>query len=209
LTTDLVLCRKSSDLSWDGDEPSTTAAEEIFAPAAEESAPLPQAETVTPVVVATLPEASVVEGEYAAVLRPSSSSSQSPRGTDPAYLVLTGAEVEGSTIPEAVPVESVVPETEVATRAATEPAEIAAPGVAEEVRGDALPEVSLEVVVRSPEIQDAEPIRSAPMSKATTTSRDGLELLADDLISPAAIARNLELMRQAEQWMKVCDCTLE
>jgi hypothetical protein len=69
--------------------------------------------------------------------------------------VLTGAEVEGSTIPEAVPVEGVVPETEVATGAATEPAEIAggvAPGVAEEVCGDALPEASLEVVVRSPEI---------------------------------------------------------
>jgi hypothetical protein len=66
--------------------------------------------------------------------------------------VLTGAEVEGNTIPEAVPVEGVVPETEVATEAATGPAEIAAPGVAEEVRGDALPEVSLEVFVRSPEI---------------------------------------------------------
>jgi hypothetical protein len=75
--------------------------------------------------------------------------------------VLTGAEVEGSTISEAVPVEGVVPETEVATEAATEPAEIAAPGVAEAVRGDALPEVSLEVVVCSPEIQDVEPIRSA------------------------------------------------
>jgi hypothetical protein len=65
---------------------------------------------------------------------------------------LAGAEVEGSTIPEAVPVEGVVPETEVATGAATEPAEIAAPGVAEELRSDALPEASLEVVVRSPEI---------------------------------------------------------
>jgi hypothetical protein len=44
-----------------------------------------------------------------------------------------------------VPVEGVVPETEVATGAATEPAEIAggvAPGVAEEVRGDALPEAT-------------------------------------------------------------------
>jgi uncharacterized membrane protein len=81
--------------------------------------------------------------------------------------------------------------------------------VAEEVRGDALPEVNLEAVVRSPEIQDAEPIRSAPMSEATTTSRDGLELLADDLISLAAVARNLESMRQAEQWMKVCISTLE
>jgi uncharacterized membrane protein len=123
--------------------------------------------------------------------------------------VLTGAEVEGSTIPEAVPVEGVVLETEMATGAATEPAEIVAPGVAEEVRGDALPEVNLEVVVRSPEIQDAESIRLALMSEATTTSRDGLKLLADDLISPAAVARNLESMWRAEQWMKVRDCTLE
>jgi uncharacterized membrane protein len=120
-------------------------------------------------------------------------------------LVLTGAEVEGSAIPEAVPVEGVVPEAKVATEAATQPAEMAAPGVTEEGHGDALPEVNLEVVVRSPEIQDAEPIRSAPMSEATTTSRGGLELLVDDLISPAAVARNLESMRRAEQWMKVHD----
>jgi uncharacterized membrane protein len=101
-----------------------------------------------------------------------------------------------------------VPKNGVATEEATEPAEIATPGVAEEVRGDALPEVSLEVVIRSSEIQDAEPIRSAPMSEATTTGRDGLELLADDLISTVAVARNLESMRRAEQWMKVRDCTL-
>jgi uncharacterized membrane protein len=81
--------------------------------------------------------------------------------------------------------------------------------VAEEVRGDALPEVNLEVAVCSLEIQDAEPIRSAPMSEATATSRDGLELLADDLISSAAVARSLESVRHAEQWMKVRDCTLE
>jgi hypothetical protein len=87
--------------------------------------------------------------------------------------------------------------------------ETAAPGVTEEVRGDALPEVNLEVVVCSPEIQDTEPIRSAPMSETTTTSQDGLELLADDLISPAVVARNLASMRRAEQWMKVRDCTLE
>jgi hypothetical protein len=123
--------------------------------------------------------------------------------------VLTGAEVKSSTIPEAVLVEGVVPKVEVATGAATEPAEIAAPGVAEEVCGDALPEVSLEVVVRSPEIQDVEPIRLAPMSEATMTSRNGLELLVDDLISPAAVARNLESMRRAEQWMKVCISTLK
>jgi hypothetical protein len=63
------------------------------------------------------------------------------------------------------------------------------------VRGDALPEVSLDVVVNSPKIQDAEPIHSAPMSEATTTSRDGLELLVDDLISPAVVAPNLESMQ--------------
>jgi hypothetical protein len=123
--------------------------------------------------------------------------------------VLTGAEIERSAIPEAVPVEGVVPETEVATEVATEPVEMAASGVTEEGHDDALPEVNLEVVVRSPEIQDAEPIHSALMFEATTTSRDGLELLADDLISPAVVARNLESMRRVEQWMKVRDCTLE
>jgi hypothetical protein len=100
---------------------------------------------------------------------------------------MTGAEVEGSTIPEVVPVEGVVPKTEVATGVATEPTEVAggvARGVAEEVRDDALPGASLEVVVRSPEIQDVQLIRSALMSEAAVTSRDGLELMADDLINP-------------------------
>jgi hypothetical protein len=123
-------------------------------------------------------------------------------------LLLTGAEVEGNTIPEAVLVEGVVLETQEAARAATESAEIAsegAPGVAEEERDDVLPESSLEVVVRSPEIQDAEPIRSALMSQATMTSRGGIELLADDLVDQAAVAHNLEAMRRAEQWMKVSD----
>jgi uncharacterized membrane protein len=123
--------------------------------------------------------------------------------------VLTRAQVEGSVIPEALSAEGVVPEDEVITEAATEPAETAAPGVTKEVRDDALPETSLEVVVRSPEIQDAEPIRSAPMSEAAATSRDGLELLADDLINPATVARNLESMRRAEQWMNVRNRTLE
>jgi hypothetical protein len=65
------------------------------------------------------------------------------------------------------------------------------------------PEVALDVAIRSPEIQDAEPIRSAPMTEATASSRDGIELLADDLIEPAAVAKHLEAIRQAEQWMKV------
>jgi hypothetical protein len=81
--------------------------------------------------------------------------------------------------------------------------------VDEEVRDDVLPGSNLEVVIRLPEIQDAEPIRSAPMSKAAASSRGGLELLADDLVDPATVARNLEVMRRAEQWMKVSDCTLD
>jgi hypothetical protein len=39
-------------------------AEEGSTLAAEESAPLPQAETVAPATKATLPEAGIVEGEY-------------------------------------------------------------------------------------------------------------------------------------------------
>jgi hypothetical protein len=54
------------DLTWVEDEPSAAMAEEDSAPAAEESAPAPQAETEAPVVGATLPEASVIEGEYTA-----------------------------------------------------------------------------------------------------------------------------------------------
>jgi hypothetical protein len=75
--------------------------------------------------------------------------------------------------------------------------------MAEEERDDVLPELNLEVVVRSPEIQDAEPIRSAPMSGTATTSRGGIELLGDDLVNPATVARHLEAMHRAEQWMKV------
>jgi hypothetical protein len=80
--------------------------------------------------------------------------------------------------------------------------------MAEGVRDDVLPESSLEVVVRSPEIQDAKPIRLALMFEAAVTSRGGLELLADDLVDPTTVARNLEAMRRAEQWMKVCISTL-
>jgi hypothetical protein len=63
---------------------------------------------------------------------------------------------------------------------------------------DALPEPALEVVIRSLEIQDAEPIRSAPMTEDTTSSHGGIELLADDIVDPAMMARHLEAVRQAE-----------
>jgi hypothetical protein len=123
---------------------------------------------------------------------------------------VTGAEAKGSIIPEAVPIEGLASETQGAAGAAPELAEVAggeAPAMAGEEHNDVLPESTLEVVVRSPKIQDAEPIRSAPMSGAATSSRGGVELPADDLVDPAAVARHLEAMRQAEQWMKVsCQC---
>jgi hypothetical protein len=52
------------DLSWERDDPATTVVEEEAAPPAEESAPTPQAKPEAPAVEATLPEASIVEGEY-------------------------------------------------------------------------------------------------------------------------------------------------
>jgi hypothetical protein len=80
--------------------------------------------------------------------------------------LLTGAEDEGSAIPEAVLVEGLASKTQGAAGRAPEPMEVAGgetPAVAEGERDDVLPESTLEIVVRSLEIQDVEPIRSAPM----------------------------------------------
>jgi hypothetical protein len=121
---------------------------------------------------------------------------------------MTGAEAEGSAVPSAVPVVDLVPQSQGAAGAAPEPTEVAsgeAPAMAMEECDDVLPKSAMELVVRSPEIQDAEPIRSAPMSEAATSSRGGIELLADDLVDPAAVERHLKAMQQAEQWMKVSD----
>jgi hypothetical protein len=120
--------------------------------------------------------------------------------------LLTGAEAEGSAIPEAVLVEGQAPEAQGAAGGAPELMEVAsreAPAMAGEERDNVLPESTLEVVIHSPEIQDAKPIRSAPMSGTATSSCGGIELLADDLVDPAAMARHLEAMRQAEECMKV------
>jgi hypothetical protein len=84
------------------------------------------------------------------------------------------AQVEGTAIPEAVPVEGAVPKAKVIAGSASELAETPAPEITEEVHDDALPETSLYVVVRSPEIQDTEPIHSAPTSEAVAASRGGL-----------------------------------
>jgi hypothetical protein len=125
--------------------------------------------------------------------------------TDTLVFLSTGTEAEGNEIPSAVPVEDVAPETQEAAVEASELMEVAAEEAATTAVGEdtAFPEPALEVVVRSPEIQDAEPIRSALMTEAATSSRGGIELLVDNLVDPATVARHLEAVRQAEQWIKV------
>jgi hypothetical protein len=101
---------------------------------------------------------------------------------------------------------NLTPEVQEAAGGAPELVEVSVGEAATVTRGEeatAQPEPALEVVVRSPEIQDAEPIRAAPMTEAITSSHGGVELLADDLVNPATVARHLEAVRQAEQWMKV------
>jgi hypothetical protein len=77
--------------------------------------------------------------------------------TDILVLLSTGAEAEGSEILSAVPVEDVAPETQEAAIEAPEPMKMAAGEAAATTGGvdAALPEPTLEVVVRSQEIQDA------------------------------------------------------
>jgi uncharacterized membrane protein len=119
---------------------------------------------------------------------------------------LSGVEAEGSNIPAAVPMEKSTPQAPEAAEGVPEPMEEVAEGAAAATGGEEAtvpPDVALEVVVRSQEIRDAEPIRSTPMTEAAASSRGGVELLADDLVDPATVARHLEVVRQAEQWMKV------
>jgi hypothetical protein len=110
---------------------------------------------------------------------------------------LSGVEAEGGDIPAVVPVQKSTPQAPEAAEGAPEPMEEVAEEAAAATGGDEAavpPEVALEVVVCSPEIQDAEPIRSAPMTKAAASSRGGAELLADDLVDPTAVARHLEVV---------------
>jgi hypothetical protein len=125
--------------------------------------------------------------------------------TDTLVFLSTGAEAEGSEILSAVPVEDVAPATQEVVVEAPKPMEVAAREATAMTGGEdaTLLEPALEVVVRLPEIQDAEPIRSAPMTEAATSSRGRIGLLLDDLVNPETVARHLEAVRQAEQWMKV------
>jgi hypothetical protein len=120
--------------------------------------------------------------------------------------LLTGAEAEGSDIPAGVPMQKSTPEAPETAGGASGLVEEVVEEAAVAAEGEGVttsPEIALEVAIRSPEIQDIEPIRSAPMTEATASSRGGIELLADDLVEPATVAKHLEAIRQAEQWMKV------
>jgi hypothetical protein len=100
------------------------------------------------------------------------------------------------------------PEAPEAAKGAPEPMEEVAEKTAGGEAVTTSPEIALEVAIRSPEIQDAEPIRAALMTEATASSCGRIELLADDLIEPATVAKHLEAIRQAEQWMKVSSRSL-
>jgi hypothetical protein len=119
---------------------------------------------------------------------------------------LTGVEAERIDIPAGVPMQKSTPQVPEANEEAPEPmkeaAEEAAVGTGEE-EAAVPPEATLQVVVRSLEIQDAEPIHSTPMTETAASSRGGVELLTDELVDPVTVARHLEAVRQAEQWMKV------
>jgi hypothetical protein len=102
--------------------------------------------------------------------------------------------------------EKSTPQAPEAAEGAPEPLEEVAEEAAAATGGEEAtvpPEVALEVAIPSPKIQDAEPIRSASMTEAAASSRGGVELLADDLVDPTTVARHLEAVRQAGQWMKV------
>jgi hypothetical protein len=63
------------------------------------------------------------------------------------------------------------PEAPEAAEGAPEPVEEVVEKTTEGEAVTTSPEIALEVAIRSPEIQDAEPIRAAPMTEATAKSR--------------------------------------
>jgi hypothetical protein len=100
---------------------------------------------------------------------------------------------------ETQPVEPVVETMEgIAPRLGT----AVAPWLKMEMRVNPLLGASTDVVVREPIIEEVKPIRSAPMPEASSR-RGGLELLDNDFIDPAVVARRMDSWRSIEQWIKV------
>jgi hypothetical protein len=72
-----------------------------------------------------------------------------------------------------------------------------------EARVDPQPKAGSEVIIREVMIEDAAPLRSAPMPETGISSRGGLELLNDDLIDPAFVSLSMESWHRTENWIKV------
>jgi hypothetical protein len=120
-------------------------------------------------------------------------------------LILTGAQVEEATIPEAVAMETAAEETvtsepvvEVVTATAPGSETLVAPEASAEAPVDLQPEASTQVIVREAMIEDVALLCSAPVPETRSTSRGGLELLDDDLIDPAFVSLSMESWRRTE-----------
>jgi hypothetical protein len=114
---------------------------------------------------------------------------------------LSGVEAEGSNIPAVVPMEKSTPQAPEAAEGAPEPMEEVAEEAAAVTGGEEAtmpPEVALEVAIRSPEIQDAEPIRSAPMTETASSSRGG----ADDVRCASSYAHVEHLCLQGSRLLE-------
>jgi hypothetical protein len=95
------------------------------------------------------------------------------------------------------------PVAEAAMVTAPRPGTTVAPELSAEARVDPHPEASTNLVVREAVIEEAAPLRSAPMLETGSSSRGGLELLEDDLVDPAVVSLSIESWRCTQQWVKV------
>jgi hypothetical protein len=131
-------------------------------------------------------------------------------------LVLTRAQAEGVTIPEAVAMETTAVETmaiepvaETMTTIVPGPGTTIALKPSKEVWVDPHHETSTKAVIHEAMIKDVVPLRSAPMPETGSTRCGGLELLDDDLIDPAFVSLSMESWRWTENWIKVYSEYLE
>jgi hypothetical protein len=112
---------------------------------------------------------------------------------------LIGTQYEGAVIPEVVVMEVATGEA-TATQSVAKPTTSIAPGpgsstapeLSAEAQVDPQPEAGTEVVIREAMIEDAAPLRSAPMPETGTSSRGGLKLLDDELIDPTFVSLSME-----------------
>jgi hypothetical protein len=114
----------------------------------------------------------------------------------------TGPQVEEGAIPEVVAMETTTVEAATAEPAVEQTTTSARkPKVQTQVESQ--PGLSSKAMVREAMVEDATPLRSAPMPETGTSSCGGLELLDEELIDPTVVALNLESWRRTEQWVKV------